>query len=288
MFIKSNSILAVKEYFKEVLSTKFSSNEIRLITNVSIALRLGIPESDLITLGDQRFSESDLLYFRSITKRLLNDEPLQHIIGNTEFYGLEILTDSRALIPRPETEELVDLIVKKYTNTDKLVIADVCAGSGCIALALKSNFINAKVIAVEKSKEAIELINENINQLKLQLEVREMDVLLEQFNSNDKFDVIVSNPPYIPEMDKVLMSKNVLDFEPDMALFVDDSEPIVFYERIADLAKESLVDNGMLYFEIHEEYGGEVVESLRSKGFENVVVYQDLQGKDRMISAINK
>jgi len=288
LFIKSNSILAVKEYFKEVLSTKFSSNEIRLITNVSIALRLGIPESDLITLGDQRFSESDLLYFRSITKRLLNDEPLQHIIGNTEFYGLEILTDSRALIPRPETEELVDLIVKKYTNTDKLVIADVCAGSGCIALALKSNFINAKVIAVEKSKEAIELINENINQLKLQLEVREMDVLLEQFNSNDKFDVIVSNPPYIPEMDKVLMSKNVLDFEPDMALFVDDSEPIVFYERIADLAKESLVDNGMLYFEIHEEYGGEVVESLRSKGFENVVVYQDLQGKDRMISAINK
>lgn len=259
------------------------------MTKYLIIKRLGISLDEYLFLKDQLFSESDLLYFRNACKDLLNNVPFQHIVGNTEFYGLELNIDSRALIPRPETEELVDWIVADFKQEQGLTILDVCSGSGCIALAIKHNIKDSIVQALEKSKDAVALIEENKSLLALDVTVFNHDVFdVNALDGITKSDVWVSNPPYIPNKDKAFMDSNVLDFDPEMALFVDDDTPLIFYSRIAELAKDGLKPNGALYFEIHESYGEELVEMLINIGFSTVELRKDLQGKDRFIKCIWK
>ena len=227
MFVENNTINAIKTYLKEKLVEKFSASEIKLMTNELIKGRLSLSSSDLISSGELLLSESDLLFFRSCAKRLLNDEPFQHIIGSTFFYGLELQTDRRALIPRPETEELVDWIVKDYEDKSSIRIIDLCTGTGCIALALKSVFKTASIDAIDVSLDALTLTKENSNALGLELNFRQLDVLSESAFSPriflpESYDVWVSNPPYIPESDKEDMAKNVLEYEPEIALFVEN------------------------------------------------------------------
>ena len=289
MFVEKNDLASLKKYFSNKL-IDFSPSEINSIVKQLVIKRLGIDESDYIFSNSLLFSESDLLYFRSVVKRLEQNEPFQHVLGEVEFYGLILKSDGRALVPRPETEELVDWVVNECLGESNLNIMDLCAGSGCIAFGLKSVLKDVKVIAVELSKKAITLIEENKMETKLSIDILEADVLKrDSFLQFEKasFDCWVSNPPYIPNKDKAMMHQNVLDFEPGMALFVEDELPLVFYTEIAKNANEYLKEGGHLFFEIHESYGPEMVSLLDNIGFVNIELRKDLQGRDRMIKAQN-
>ena len=294
MFVQTNSIKSIKNYFKDKLSGMFSESEIKLIGNQVICIRLSLSHADLIGIDDKLLSESDLLYFRSIVKRLLNQEPFQYIIGNAHFYGLELKSDSRALIPRPETEELIEWIKESYRNTPIHSIADICTGSGCIALSLKSIYLNSSVLAVDVSIEALSLAKENSLLTKLDIELQKFDATneLEYLNNpyliENSFDCWVSNPPYIPELEKKDMSDNVLQFEPHLALFVPDNDALLFYKVISKMAKRFLKSNGLLFFEIHENLSNEVVILLEELGFLEIEIRTDLQGKNRMVKAQKK
>lgn len=287
MFVKDNSVASIKAYFFDRLSEFFTQSELKLMFNELLLARLNISRTELMLSDNLRLSESDLLYFRTSVHRIKDNEPFQHVLGSTEFYGLEIKCDKRALIPRPETEELVDLIASDFKGENASII-DVCTGTGCIALALKSVFPTSIVDGIDISKEALSLAHENARELKLDVQFHAIDILtaIDLGLNAEKWDVIVSNPPYIPVSDKAQMHANVLDFEPGLALFVSNEDPLIFYRKIAELALVSLSGSGVLYFEIHENLGNEVVELLKSVGFKSVDCRKDMQGKDRMVKAM--
>ena len=245
--------------------------------------------ADYLLSDRQLLSESDLLYFRSIVKRLQKNEPFQYIIGYTEFSGLIVKTDNRALIPRPETEELVCWILDNHSAQKELNIIDLCTGSGCIALALKAELKGAKIIGADVSCEALALANENSAALDLEIEWMEMDLLdpaaYKRFEEAS-FDSWVSNPPYIPHADKTSMAANVLEHEPHLALFVEDHDPLIFYRVIAQQGKKYLKKGAALYFEIHEDLADAVVKLLEENQYQFIEVRHDLQGKNRMVKAI--
>lgn len=284
MFVQSNTLSATKTYFSKKLQEVYSEREIDFFFRFSAIERLKIDEFDLRKMETILLSESDLLYFRSVANRLLNSEPFQHILGNTEFYGLVLLADSRALIPRPETEELVDWIVKDHKSIPLMSIQDLCTGSGCIALALKNEFQDALVQGVDVSQAALDLARSNASFTNLDVSFVQDDVLEVKIGTSS-WDVIVSNPPYITDDEKRLMHDNVLNFEPHLALFVPNDKALIFYDKIGRYAFEHLNKNGKLYLEINEFFGGETVALLREIGFTKVELRKDLQGKDRMIKA---
>jgi release factor glutamine methyltransferase len=286
MFVTDNTLSSAKKYFFDRLAAIFSSSELKSMWTQIICKRMHWSASDLLLNQGERLSESDLLYVRSFVKGLLNSVPFQYLIGETEFYGLNITCDSRALIPRPETEELVAWIVEAEANPKRII--DCCTGSGCIALALKSIYSEAMVQALDFSPEALMLSAENAKKLELNIELVHGDVLnfsKEFLSEANDFDIIVSNPPYIPEKEKGTMSAHVIEHEPLMALFVEDEDPIIFYKELIKFAEHKLVKGGYLFFELHELFGKEVKEYLQLFGFENVEIRKDLQGKSRMLKA---
>lgn len=288
MFVQGNTLQDLKTYFQRRLGERFSASELQLIVKEVVCKRLKMNYSDYFTNRNIRFSESDLLYFREVVHRLLADEPFQHVTGETEFYGLVLATDKRALIPRPETEELVDWICAEYAGFESVKLLDACSGSGCIALAVKSTLKDAQVVAVEFSAEALSLIRENMQKTGLTVRVEEMDVLRENCFSGfeqESFDVWVSNPPYIPRRDSMEMEANVLKYEPAMALFVPNEDPMLFYRKLAQDARMYLKPGGSLFFEIHERYASAVSEVLEKTGFIHIELRKDLQGKERMVRA---
>ena len=285
MFVKDNTLNSAKAYFYERLEG-FSESELKLMWTEIICKRFNWSRAELLINADFRLSESDLLFIRSYVKRLQENEPFQYILGETEFYGLTIKCDKRALIPRPETEELVDWI-SENSKVEKAV--DICSGSGCIALALKTIYKNASILGVDISEEANDLAQQNaqLNQLDVTFETADvLEIEADFWNTLSDLDLIVSNPPYIPENEKGEMAANVLDFEPHLALFVENNSPIIFYERIADLAQQKLKSGGLLYFELHHLYSEEVIAYLEKIGFQQIEVRKDLQGKNRMLKAV--
>jgi len=225
-----------------------------------------------------------------ILRRLLTGEPIQYIIGSTRFMGIHLLVNKRVLIPRPETEELVDCVVQDYKADaiEELRLMDVGTGSGCIPIALKKHIPQAYVFAMDVSNEALEVAKHNalINNVSINFllaDILEWDII---FSDDIQFDIIVSNPPYIPPGEKDLMHPNVLQFEPHLALFVEEKAPLLFYETIAAFALKHLRPQGKLYFEINRHYGEEVKNLLQKKGFREVYLLQDLHGADRMIKAL--
>ena len=258
----------------------------KAMLKVAICERLKLSSADYLLCDSNLLSESDLLYFRSIVKRLQNNEPFQYIVGQTEFFGLELKCDARALIPRPETEELVEWVMEVAAPENTLI--DFCTGSGCIALALKNQLAKATVYGTDVSKDALELSKENASALNLDVIFIQHDALSDQLPSTlteKSIDIIVSNPPYIPELDKQEMQANVLDFEPHLALFVENDNALIFYKAIASQAARLLKKNGLLFFEIHERLAVETKEAIEALGFVDVEIRKDLQGKDRMIKA---
>ena len=286
MFVTDNTLSSAKNYFFDRLAAIFSPTELKSMWTQIICKRMNWSTSDLLLNQQERLSESDLLYVRGFVKGLLNHEPFQYLLGETEFFGLSISCDARALIPRPETEELVEWIIESTKDPKRII--DVCSGTACISLALKSKYRNALVQALDFSRDALNLGEENARKLQLDIEVIHEDALnfsIAFLSQEMKYDVIVSNPPYIPNNERMTMSKHVLDHEPEMALFVDDVDPIIFYKEIIKLADKKLVKGGLLFFELHESFGNEVKECIQLFGFEEIEIRNDLQGKSRMLKA---
>ncbi|NDK57294.1 peptide chain release factor N(5)-glutamine methyltransferase [Pontibacter fetidus] len=224
---------------------------------------------------------------QTIVERLLNHEPLQYVIGVAHFYGLELEVNKNVLIPRPETEELVDMVIKEHRNQQNLRILDICAGSGCIPIALAENLHTEAVYGLELSEGALEVAKANAANYSQPINWLHQDIFEDvQTIAPASLDIITSNPPYVLEEEQHQMRANVLEFEPHLALFVPDTDPLKFYKRIAIVGYSLLKPGGKLYFEINERYGFETCEVLLLAGFSEAKVVQDLFGKDRMVRAV--
>lgn len=288
MAVGYSTLRSFREEVNRELSDLYSHREIKFIVDDLAVNVLNYNGSDLILKSDQMLSENEIVTLNKCIDRLKKKEPLQYITSAVEFFGLHLKADSRALIPRPETEELVKWVLDE-NDISSVVVFDVCAGSGCIALAIKSNLQNSEVVAIELSTEAIDLIAENRSKTNLDIGILQADVLKEGSFSgykDESIDIIVSNPPYVLESDKGQMTDQVLDFEPHMALFVDDSDPLIFYRAIGFQAYRLLKKGGKIYFEVHELLAEEVAKLLEQIGFVNIEVRKDLQGKQRMVRGI--
>ena len=255
------------------------------ITGLSMTQLLA--EKDLCLLGEQQ------AWYDEAIVRLKNNEPLQHVMGQCEFYGRKFKCDGRALVPRPETEELVEWIISmhnaQYIIDNGFNILDIGTGTGCIALSLAKELAEAEVTALDISAEALSLARENAEILEVENVVFvEGDILNmddKHVVAKDKYTVIVSNPPYVRECEKKDMEANVLDYDPHTALFVSDEDPLIFYRAIGEFGLTHLKDRGSLYFEINQYLGRETCDMLVAMGYRNVEMREDINGNPRMIKA---
>ncbi len=223
---------------------------------------------------------------RTYTERLLRHEPVQYVLNESWFYGLKFYVDKNVLIPRPETEELVKWIIDTYKPAGDLKILDIGSGSGCIAVALKKNMQEADVWACDTSQAALEIAKRNAAAVDTAINFIELDFLdRSKWEQLTHFDIIVSNPPYVPEMDKEQMQPNVWHYEPGTALFVPDADPLIFYEAMAEFGKTHLTRNGSIYAEIHENFGKDTCDLFQLAGY-TTELKTDMQGKERMIKSI--
>ncbi|MBX2827884.1 MAG: peptide chain release factor N(5)-glutamine methyltransferase [Flavobacteriaceae bacterium] len=272
----------LKDHFESELFSLFPKEEVRTFFSILLDHSLNYSRIDTVTRSQEVLGSTTLSKFYDAIKRLKRQEPIQYIIGSTEFYGLPFLVNEHTLIPRPETEELVDWVLKEIPKTKELNILDIGTGSGCIAIALAKHLPWAKVSAMDISEEAVQIARENAKRNEVAVEFLVRDIL-EDAISLGSFDLIVSNPPYVREMERTQMQRNVLEYEPDSALFVSDEDPLIFYRTISRFANKSLKPGGFLFFEINEYLGKEMTQMLSSEGYKDPVTRKDLFGKDRMI-----
>lgn len=271
----------ILSYFREELSAVADEREITSWYYISMEYLLVYNRSDCIINSNQVLNKSQLSKIKQIVAELKTHKPIQYILGKTEFYGLKIKVNEHTLIPRPETEQLVDWILKE----NFVAALDIGTGSGCIPIALAKH-ADAKVLAIDVSEDALLIAEENAKNNEVEIDFIHQDIL--QTNSLQKVDLIVSNPPYVLESEKEKMQENVLDYEPELALFVEDKNPLIFYKKIASLAFNFLNENGKLFFEINAKFGKETIEMLADIGFVNIELKKDMNDKDRMIKAIKK
>lgn len=234
----------------------------------------------------QRYwTEEEQTVFERVIRELREFRPWQYVVGSTQFYGLPFYVDEQVLIPRPETEELVHFIIKRHED-QPVDILDVGTGSGCIGVTLKKNLPAAIVTLLDVSKGAVEIAKKNAAANAVEVLGLQLDILNPKHTAVlPKYDIIVSNPPYIPPSDKPQMRENVLQHEPHLALFVTNGDPLQFYKVLASLGKEKLYENGWLYVEIHEKFGPEVVSCFQQEGYKNCQIFQDMYGKNRIVAA---
>ncbi|MBN2893725.1 MAG: peptide chain release factor N(5)-glutamine methyltransferase [Bacteroidales bacterium] len=275
--------------FYSELADFYPKTEIQSFVHLVFEHKLHFSSIDLHLKSDYEIPEGNLDFFHDAIIRLKKMEPIQYILGETEFYGLKFLVNKNVLIPRPETEELVDFILKNEYLTTQNNILDIGTGSGCIPISLAKNTM-ANVFAVDISEKALiaAMHNAELNRVEvefIQQNILETDEIIFEGNFL-KFDLIVSNPPYVRESEKLLMKSNVLDFEPNLALFVGDEKPLIFYAAIAKFAQKSLNENGKIYLEINEFLADETVDLFVKMEFKSVKKIKDLSGKDRFIVVI--
>lgn len=271
---------------RKELNGIYSKQEIESLIVLIFDKLKGYSRTRLLLVNDELLTDNEIYNVNHIVARLKNHEPIQYILGTTEFYGLNFICVPGVLIPRPETEELVDWIIKENTVSGPTII-DMGTGTGCIAISLQKNLPGSTVFACDISPVCLETATQNAEQNNAAIKVIEYDIITGQPQRRfTEFDMVVSNPPYVRELEKALMEKNVTDFEPELALFVADENPLIFYEKIADFASRNLKNRGKLYFEINEALGNETCNMLAEKGFENIRLRRDINGKSRMISCI--
>ena len=279
----SLSIADVRRSLKDALTDKYGLREATAMARIAVATLKGWSFNELVANEDRPASDFLINRIDEIKSQLLNDMPLQYALGQTVFYGLTLKVGPGVLIPRPETEQLVDLIVKENPGAD-LRVLDVCTGSGAIALALARNLPFSRVDAVDVSPRALDYARRNTSDLKAKINILQEDVF--SFTPKDSsYDIIVSNPPYIDESEKAGMEANVLDYEPHEALFVSDSDPLVFYRRIAELGLTTLCAGGRLYFEINPRHAADLKALLENMGYADVEVLKDVHGSLRFAKA---
>ena len=281
--------MKIKQYrtqFIKELSPFYDAYEAESFFYLILEDKHKLRQIDLALNHELNFSENDFVVWNSILEQLKKEVPIQYLLGKTSFYGLEFEVNENVLIPRPETEELVEWIVNENSKVQKfkkLKILDIGTGSGCIAISLAKNLPNAEVFGIDVSKKAIETakrnaINNNVDVTFVFLDILETDVL------TCNFDIIVSNPPYVRNLEKEEIKKNVLEYEPHLALFVEDNDALIFYRKIAELAQKNLLENGQLFFEINQYLGQETKDLLEKMNFKNVELRKDIYDNDRMIS----
>jgi release factor glutamine methyltransferase len=271
------------QYIQNQLSDIFSKSEISYLSRLILSDACNVSFTDITSVKMSDLSDTDGQKVKDMIIRLKKNEPIQYILGTTEFYGLPFRVTPDVLIPRPETEELVAWILSENTE-NRLSILDIGTGSGCISVSLAKNRPDADVFAWDISEKAIAIAAENAKQNNVRVHFSEQNVFA-SYLSGMVFDLIVSNPPYVLENEKNTMEENVLDFEPHIALFVPDENPLLFYERIACIAASCLKPNGKLYFEINREKGGAIAEMLQQKGFTDIELRKDISGNQRMVRA---
>ena len=270
------------QYIKNELAGLYPKSEIDGFTRLIFESVCGLGFTEFLLQKENKIDESSFFKIQKIVQRLKSFEPLQYILGKTEFYGLSLKVTPAVLIPRPETEELVHLVVQTNIKEDARII-DIGTGSVCIALSVKSTKKNAAVSATDISPLALEIASENARRNSLYIHFFESDILNWQNHEWENYDVIISNPPYVRESEKKWMASNVLNFEPHQALFVEDANPLKFYQRITEFARQNLSKYGWLFFEINEVFGTEVLKIMYENGIDNVEVKNDLKNKPRMV-----
>jgi len=271
----------IRSHITSSLIEIYPDTEVRGIERILVQDLLCFSMTDVLINGDRELNDEQSEKIASAIARMKSGEPVQHIIGKAHFYGRDFKVTNETLIPRQETEELVDLIIKEAGEGE--TVLDIGTGTGCIPITLAKELVKAKVMSCDISKGALAVANENARLHKGEVEFRELDFLSEDKNSLPNYSIIVSNPPYIRISEKSMMHKNVLDFEPDTALFVDDADPLLFYREITAFASNHLDEGGKLYFEINEAFGAETANLLLNSGFTNVEVVKDINGKDRIV-----
>jgi release factor glutamine methyltransferase len=281
--IATNTVDAMLDQYQRDLSPLYTKGEVRAIACAVFFDRLGWDAADLMVKRETSLSESELLQVYLPLKRLRTGEPLQYVLGHTEFHGLRIAVDPSVLIPRPETEELVDLIIRSRTEVPQRIL-DIGTGSGSIALALKGAFPQAHVSGIDASPEALATAERNAQATGLSVEWARIDVLATDAQLK-VYDLIVSNPPYVPRSEEATLAANVRQHEPHLALFVEDIDPLLFYRVIAQRALALLPPGGELWFEGHHIHTPEVGRMLEGLGYAEVRVLKDLSGALRFIHA---
>ena len=287
-----------KTNFLQELSLLYDEKEIESFFYIVLESFHNLKRIDLALNPDMEMDAMQLLRWENVLDELKKEKPIQYILGRTEFYGLPFLVNESTLIPRPETEELVEWVVveSQKSKVENLKILDIGTGSGCIAISLAKNIPNAEVFAIDVSEKALITAKKNaeINNVAINFittNILQINDLKEITTQNSKFithfDIIVSNPPYVRNLEKAEIKPNVLEYEPHLALFVEDNDALLFYRKIAQLAKKSLSENGQLYFEINQYLGKETVALVEGMGFKNIVLKKDIYGNDRMIICQN-
>lgn len=284
--------MKIREYrthFIQTLLPIYGQEEAESFFYLILEAKLGLKRVDLALQVDLALSEDEILEWNFILEQLKEEVPIQYLLGTTSFYGLDFEVNSNVLIPRPETEELVDWIIHdnlKIERLKDLKILDIGAGSGCIAISLAKNIPNAQVFALDVSKKALATAQKNAELNSVNITFLHQSIL-ETEDLGQQFDIIVSNPPYVRNLEKEEIKKNVLDYEPHLALFVEDHDALLFYRKIAELAQKNLSNSGQLYFEINQYLGKEMIDLLEKMNFKNVQLRKDIYGNDRMMRSTN-
>lgn len=279
-----HTIQSTINYIKTELQFIYASREIESISSILLENILKYSKIQIQLSRNEKINSLQFDQIQACVEELKSHKPIQYILGETEFYDLRFKVNQHTLIPRPETEELVHTILKENPDLN-LKVLDIGTGSGCIPICLAKNLNQAIVSSVDISAEAIEMAIENAKINEVQVAFLNRDILNWKDFEWDDFDLIVSNPPYVRNSEKERMDANVLNFEPHTALFVSDQDPLLFYRTIADFALCHLKEKGKLYFEINENLGLEMKDLLKEKGFSEIYLMKDINGKDRMISA---
>jgi len=285
MGIKIQTIKEIRPFLEEELNGLYPEPEIKALSGIIIKTLFKLSTLHLHTYPETRVSPGQNNKILKICKELKTGKPIQYIIGETDFYNCIIKVSPEALIPRPETEEMVDLIIKENKRTARTII-DVGTGTGCIAISLAINIPGSQVTAIDFSDSVINLAKLNASLNNAEVTFIKTDILDPDLNQLPVVDIIVSNPPYVTESEKKLMGRNVLDFEPHSALFVSDSNPLVFYSSILSMAKMKLTTGGRLYFEINEMMGEKMTQLLDLYGYYDIVLIKDINGKERIIKGV--
>lgn len=272
------------DYIKTSLSPIYSEQETSSLCKIILEQIFKRRYSPLL-MDITDISETQKEEVVQIVDRLKQHEPIQYILGETEFYALPFYVNKYVLIPRPETEELVELILKNVDKKSDLNILDVGTGSGAIAISLAANLPNASIEAWDISVEALTTAKKNAERNNVKIIFNEMDVFSDKMDFSRRYDIIASNPPYVLEEEKAKMENNVLDYEPHLALFVPNDDALKFYKRIAEIAQTLLNPNGTLYFEINRAKGEEIKKMLALLNYQNIEVIKDIFGNDRMVKA---
>ena len=270
-------LASFKKEFLESITPLYNKDEASSLYYMLCEEYLALSKSKLIIAEDMDLTIEKTNHLYSCLDRLKKHEPIQYVLGKTKFCNLNFFVNESVLIPRPETEELVNIILKNELGNK--TVLDIGSGSGCIAVSLAKYSTKTSVTALDICKDAIELSQRNAKENDVNLEFINADIL--NYKSDKKYDIIVSNPPYVLESEKKHMSKNVLDYEPELALFVKNDDPLQFYKAILDFAKNSLNKNGEIYFEINESYKDEIMELVNNYGYSNVDCKLDVFGKYR-------